>query len=460
MQECTTSNPLRHFSARASLAAIGLKLCEIDLFGPIRARVQIAQKTVKHQPVDKLLDAFIAILSGAHGLVEINTRLRSDTVVQRAFGRPRCAEQSVVQETLDACTAENVTQMEEALDEIYRTHSQGYRHEYEQSLLVLDVDLSGWPCGRKAAFASKGYFAKQPNRRGRQLGRVYASAYQEVVVDRLYAGRTQLHQALQPLMEAAARTLALTPAKRARTLLRIDAGAGTVEQVNWLLEQDYQLLVKDFSTRRASRLATTVTQWWADPAQPGREVGWVEEAATAYARPLRRLAVRCRKQDGSWGYGVLLTTLDPRHAQALARPLPEGLPLALRPLLSYLYLYDQRGGAAETSFKGDKQGLGLTKRNKKRWEAQQMVMLLGSLAHNTTVWSRAWLAPHHPAFARFGTLRLVRDLFQVSGLVLADASGKVSQVILNQASPLADGLVNALRPLLAPLQVSVILGEI
>ena len=41
------------------------------------------------------------------------------------------------------------------------------------------------PCGEKAAFATKGYFAKQRNRRGRQLGRVLASHYAEIVVDRL-----------------------------------------------------------------------------------------------------------------------------------------------------------------------------------------------------------------------------------------------------------------------------------
>jgi hypothetical protein len=41
-----------------------------------------------------------------------------------------------------------------------------------------------------------------------------------------------------------------------------------------------------------------------------------------------------------------------------------------------------RGGGVETAFKDDKQGLGITKRNKKRFEAQQMVMLLNLLAHN------------------------------------------------------------------------------
>ena len=143
----------RHFTACASLAALGVHVSYLDVFGPIRETVAISQKTVKHAPSDKLYDAFISLLSGAGGLVEINTRLRSDPVLQAAFGRTACADQSLVQQTLDACTAENVTQMEQAMDVIYRRHSQGSRHDYRASLQVLDVDMSGLPCGKKAAFA-------------------------------------------------------------------------------------------------------------------------------------------------------------------------------------------------------------------------------------------------------------------------------------------------------------------
>src|SRR5881275_3275605 len=176
MNESTITNEARHFSPCASLAAIGSKLQELDVFEPIRATVRIAQKTVKHSPLDKVYDGFITLLAGAHGLVEINTRLRSDAVLQAAFGRQACAEQSVVQQTLDACTTENVTQMEQACDEIYRQQSRAMHHDYQQDWQILDVDLSGWLCGKKAAFATKGYFAHTPrNRRGRQWGRVLAT---------------------------------------------------------------------------------------------------------------------------------------------------------------------------------------------------------------------------------------------------------------------------------------------
>src|SRR6266566_2571868 len=234
MNECSIPTQ-RHFSACASLAALGVKVRQVDLFGPIRETVHIEQKTVKHTPIEKLYDAFISMLAGAHGLVEINTRLRSDSALQAAFGRTSCAEQSVVQQTLDACTTENVRQMEQAMDTIYRQHSQGYQHNYSQDWQILDVDMSGMPCGKKAAFASKGYFAKQRNRRGRQLGRVLASRYEEVVTDRLFDGTTQLTKALQPLVEAAEQTLELDERKRERTLVRVDAGGGSVDDVNWLL---------------------------------------------------------------------------------------------------------------------------------------------------------------------------------------------------------------------------------
>ena len=355
-----------HFSPAASLAALGVKLSQLNLFGPIRTQVQIRQKTIKHTPVDKLYDAFISRLSGAHGLVEINTRLRADPALQQAFGRSACAEQSVVQETLDACTPDNVTQLQQALDEIYRQHSQSIQHDYQTSFLLLDVDMSGLPCGPKAAFATKGYFAGQYHRRGRQVGRVLATQYEEVVVDRLFAGNVQLIKALQPLVEAAEMTLQLDAARRARTIIRVDAGPGTLDDLNWLLARGYEIMAKEYSGRRVLRLARTVTEWMQDPDWSERSFGWVTEPPTGYVRPVRRLAVRCRRQDGTFAYGVLICSLSAQQVLAvLGRPRSQAAdPVAV--LVAYVNFYDQRGGGIETSFKGDKQGLGLTTRNKKR----------------------------------------------------------------------------------------------
>ncbi len=456
MNESTTSTT-KAFTGSASLAAIGLKLRELKVFEPIEQGVQIAQKTVKDRPSDKLYDALISILAGAHGLVEINTRLRADVALQRAFGRSRCAEQSVVQDTLNACTAANVKQMEQAMDRVYQQHSQGYHHDYQASFQVLDVDMSGLPCGPKAAFATKGYFAKQRNRRGRQLGRVLASHYGEIVVDRLFDGKTQLTRALQPLMLAAEQTLQLDEEKRCRTIVRLDAGGGSLADVNWLLARGYLVHGKDYSGKQATHLAKSVVDWYVDPHQPEREFGWVTEAADTYVRPVKRIAVRCRKPDGEFAYGVLLSALSAQHVLGLTSQPLCLLDVPAAVLLAYVTFYDQRGGGVETSFKGDKQGLGMSKRGKKRFEAQQMLMLLGSLAHNIIVWARVWLAS--PALRQYGMLRMVRDVFHISGFLLTDALGQVVQIVLNQAAPLATVLVDPLGALLACTHVAVNLGQ-
>jgi hypothetical protein len=82
--------------------------------------------------------------------------------------------------------------------------------------------MSGLPCGPKAAFARHRLFCQAAQPAGRQLGRVLASHYAEIVVDRLFEGRTQLSKALRPLMQAAEKTLQLDKAKRARTIVRVD----------------------------------------------------------------------------------------------------------------------------------------------------------------------------------------------------------------------------------------------
>jgi len=456
MNESTTATT-NHFTGCATLAAIGATLQQRDLFGPIKTRVQIKQKTIKHTPIDKLTDAFISLLAGAQGLVEINTRLRTDLGLQRAFGRTACAEQSVVQETLSACTPENVVQLHQALDEIYRSHSQGFHHDYQASFQLLDVDLTGMPCGPKAAFATRGYFAGLYHRRGRQLGRVLATRYEEVVVDQLFAGNIQLIKALQPLVEAAESTLQLDKVKRTRTIIRVDAGAGTEDDLNWLLERGYEIMAKEYSGRRITRLSKTVTEWVQDPTWSERSFGWVNEPATGYLRPVQRIVVRCRRLDGSFAYGVLICSLSVEQVLSILRwPAVQATdPVAV--LLAYVTFYDQRGGGIETTFKGDKQGLGLTKRNKKRFEAQHMLVLLGSLAHNVVVWARRWLAIAEGSHC--GMLRMVRDVFHISGLLRFDPFQHLVEIVLNQHAHRAHQLILPLQELLAPLSIVVILGE-
>jgi hypothetical protein len=459
MRDSIPSVSVRRGTPHASLAALGVKLCQLDLLAPIRASVKIHQKRVKFSPFEKLCDCWIGILAGAHGIVEIDDRLRADPALQAAFGRTGCAEQSVIQDTLDACTPENVTQMEQALGEIFRQHSHASRHDFAAAELLLDADLSGMPCGRKAALATKGYFAGEKNRRGRQLGRVLASDYDEVVLDQLYAGNTALVTAFPSLMETAETRLGLTEEQRARTILRVDAGGGSIADLNWALERGYQVHAKDYCRQRAERLAASVQEWYEDPKVPGRQIGRVTLPATEYVRPVRRVAVRCPTAKGEWKAAVLISTVDP--TTVLARAGTEGAAVeeAQTLALADAAFYDQRGGGVETSLKGDKQGLGITKRNKKRFAAQQMLVQLAALAHNVVVWGRDWLRPAVETVSRLGIQRMVRDVFGIAGAVEIDRSGHVSRLIFNQASRLAHRYLTAFQLLLGAAHVDVILGE-
>jgi hypothetical protein len=460
MAENSTKEQESQFTARATLIGLGVRIERQGIMEKIGQKVKIKQKTVKDSPLEKMTDALATILAGGKGLVEANKRVRGDRIVQRAFGRERCAEQSVISETFDACDEGNVKQMAEAMKEIYQAQSEGYRHDYGQERQVLDVDLTGQPCGKKAAFASKAYFAHQRNRRGRQLGRVWATAYKEVVVDQLYRGNTILPTVLQELVGQAADILELDPYRRRHTILRIDAHGGSQANVNWMLKQGYGLITKEYNAVRASTLAESVTTWYDDPRVAGRQVGWVTLPSAEYETPLKRIAVRTRKKNGQWGGGVLLSNLAPKTIALLAGLQPDQFDDPLAILFAYVYFYDLRSGGIETGFKDDKQGLGITKRNKKSFTAQQMLCQLNALAHTLLIWFQQALAYTWPAIAQFGLLRLIRDLLHFNGRVFFDQFNRISTIVLNSTEPFAQHLALALRPLLSPWHIVVILDKI
>jgi hypothetical protein len=459
MKKSPAASTARLYTPRATLCALGLKVRSLKLFDAIAERVRIRQKTIKHTPLEKLQDAFIAILSGAHGLCEVNTRVRSDAAVQRSFGRSSCAEQSVVQETLSACTGENVRQMEEAVDAIFRAHSRAYRHDYGQGLLLLDVDLTGLPCGRSGESAEVGYLSGYGMRRGRQMGRVVAPAHDEVVVDRLYPGNLQLRDTLPHLVEALERTLKLDEPGRRRTVLRIDAGGGSMNGINWLLRRGYHVHCKDISSKRAAHYAISVREWVADPRRRGRELGWAIVKAGDYARPVRRLALKWKKRNGQRCHALLISSLEPPEVLKVLGDPAERMGEEQAVMAAYARLYDERGGGVEIEIKESKQGLGITKRRKKSYAGQQMVALLGTLAHNVVVWAKRWLLDDAPKLKRYGVQRMVREVLAVSGFIELGKSGAVKRVVLNGASTLARACAKALRVLLEAEHVRITLGE-
>jgi DDE family transposase len=435
------------FSARASLMVIGLRMRALGIWKAVEEHVDIEQKVMKYRPIDKVLDAFIMMLAGGRGLVEVNTRVRPDSLLQQAFGRDGCAEQSTVSETFNACTPENVVQMRQALHRIYQQHSRACDHDYDQTWQVLDVDLSGLPAGSQGEGVTKGYFSGAKKRRGRQLGRVVATLYDEIVAERLYAGRTQLHHSLLDLIRASEEVLTLLRPQRERTLLRVDSGGGEDAQINAMLRRGYGVLVKAHSWKRAVKLARQVKVWLNDPKDPGRQVARVPQPV-AYAKPTRQVLVRVRKQNGRWSYSMLVCAAPDSLLAQLGHIPIRRTAREIDQLLAIVYAYDRRGGAAETQFKGDKQGLLLSKRNKHAFAAQEMLVLLAQLAHNLLIWTRRTFSDSWPTVQGWGILRLIRDVMTIPGKVELDDQGHLRQIALNRDHPLAGPFVQAYAPLL------------
>ncbi len=377
MQEYT------RFSVHGPLIGVVEWMGRHKIWDRVAEKVQIVQKAVRYTPVQKLLGVLVTLLSGAGGLVEANTRVRGDEALYRALGFTTFPDQSILSDTLNACTAESVAAMRAAVTDIYRRHGRGARHKRRHGRLILDVDLTGLPCGRQAAGATRGYFWGAPGGRGRQLGRVVASAYDEIVVQRLDPGKKQLSQSFCELVELAAPAVGLHrhPQRRRMTLLRSDAGAGTARQINWALERGYQVLTNLKNYQRTRKLIQSVATWYPDPKVAGRSVGWIEQPHP-FAGPPLQIAIQSQQEgEKPTQPGLVVSLPQVEIVSMLGATVRYPLDPA-QVALAVAHLYDLRGGGAETQNCQDKQGLGLTKRNKKSFAAQEMLVLLAELAHN------------------------------------------------------------------------------
>jgi hypothetical protein len=119
---------------------------------------------------------------------DLNQKLRVDKLLLRAFGYTKCADQSVIQQTLNAATEENVQQLEASLKAIWYENNLTLplleNAEKEKRVETIDMDLSGMPASKKAEGSEKGYFAGKRNTYGRQLARVLVPKTQEISLPR------------------------------------------------------------------------------------------------------------------------------------------------------------------------------------------------------------------------------------------------------------------------------------
>jgi hypothetical protein len=411
-------------TSRASLCALGEYLRRHCFFAPLREQVQVPQKTVRHRPIEKVLDGLLGILCGAKTIAQSNVTIRVDPAVQRAFGRTGCAEQSTIARTLKACTAETVDHLERVSGYYLKRYGQTAHHQYAERRLWVDVDVTPLPIGAQAEGSERTWMGRNRSKTGRKTLRITASDYREILHETLLRGKASAVPALKTALGTLETRLGWPRERRQRIVLRLDGGFGTTAVLNWLLSRGYQVVGKISHSGRVRKLCQALGPWQ-PTSSPGREIAAVLKPHR-FCRATRHWVIRTPKEQGGYQYAVLVTTLTDLEPVALADA------------------YDGRA-LIESSFCQDKQALGLVTRRQRKWEAQQMLLLLARLAHHLLLWGQQWLSRVPTTRRRlqsYGLVRLLRDVWAVPGVIRWRRGGRVSV----RFSPL--------HPLATPLQES------
>lgn len=481
------SKKIKQTTSYAPLCAIGQILEEKQLFEPIHQLVKIPQKTVIYRPTDKLLMLTFSILAGAETVYSVNHTLRVDKVLFNALGYKRCADQSTIQDTLNAATEENLSQLQQAVKSIWNSNNLTEtllqlqlqdEKEKKPAKITIDVDLSGQKASKKAQGSKKGYFSKDRGAYGRQLARVLVSDTDEIVAEELYPGNTLGFQTFKAMVKKMETILNLqTKEQREAIRIRLDAGFGTDANLNSALSKGYSILAKMYYAKRAKKLAPSVKEWVSVPSESGktpREAGWVTKPHR-YCKKTKQVCIKNPKKNGRYSYCILVT---------------DDLDATLQSIVTD---YDKRGGVPESNFCQDYQGLKINKRRKKLFMPQKMLMLLNALAHNLVVWIRKWLVdalepepkptkakaieaipkckldPNTSAEIQMvqntllcrGMKRFINEVFSISGrLFLSRKTQRIFQIRLNPLQPLINRIVAAFAALLKPFGITVSLDEI
>ena len=245
------NNKVKITSNYASLCALAPVIADKKVFEPIHTNVNISQKKLLYSPTDKLVFLTLGIMSGTQTVYDINQTVRVDQALLKAFGYKKCADQSVIQETLNATTQENIQQMETALKSIWDQNNlttslfenaQFENAQKENKTLTIDIDLSGHIASKNAEQSKKGYFSDKKNAYGRQLARVLVPETQEIVTEFLYPGNTVSwdHKVFKAMIVKMEHKLCIqTKTQRSSIRLRLDGGLGTDKNINHALWGGY-----------------------------------------------------------------------------------------------------------------------------------------------------------------------------------------------------------------------------
>jgi hypothetical protein len=213
---------------------------------------------------------------------------------------------------------------------------------------------------------------------------------------------------------------------RGGVLIRLDAGFGNDQTINWLLHRGYQVLSKHKSSKRASLIASQIDEWHSLDDRK-----WIAEVPKSlchryYRRTQTSVLCWYNPKSNAFKHALLICSL---------------LDLDL---FQMSHLYDERA-SMENEIKADKGGLLLPKRRKKQLEAQEALVLLTDLAHNIFAWSRDFWSVE-PEIGNFGIYSIVNKIMTIPGK-LTFRDGELVKVRLQATHPLAKPVVSCLSRL-------------
>ena len=326
---------------------------------------------------------------------------------------------------MNSFTEQTVHQLREAIETIWRRHSALFSHDFEAEILLVEVDLTGLKASKRAELSTKGYFSGERNATGRQLVRVSAPQYGEILFEKLYPGNTNSCEVLKETLKEVERFLEFEERERRRTLVRLDGGFGTDHNLNWLCWRGYQFIAKGYGGTRAGKLASSVPEEsWQEGSTKSQQLG-VPTLAPHYARKTKTIVRRWFDGKGKLHKDYLVSTLFELSASQIAK------------------LYDGRGGM-EVEIKGDKRGLGIEKRRKKSFHAQEALVLLAQLAHNLIVWFKRWFLGGTAA-AKLGMERLIREVMAMPAEARVGRRSKKLRLKLPTLHPWAKAVAHGVR---------------
>jgi len=206
--------PLGDYVDDGLMIAMGHFAQEIGLPAAFRHFIQIEQKRVRHDPLDKLLTFFISLVEGCGYTSDINQRLKPYPALAQAWTLPAFAGQSAVNGTLHVLKWKHLQHIEQVFQFLFERNSFALRQPRDEPL-VVDMDTKGLPVSPRShrfEWAERGYFPGGPNQKGLQFSAAFIGAeFREVLGGHLAPGYAHLTHGLPAMLQLLEKRLGPPP---------------------------------------------------------------------------------------------------------------------------------------------------------------------------------------------------------------------------------------------------------